>query len=536
MGINSANSQRQRVPRALGFEQRALTTTAVLIALVGSYLLFHELPMTGLTWDECMDFEIARDYLKNQSFLTNLQDPSQGRLSHLIGAGSFALFGESYLAFKLPFALLGLFTGLCLWHFLHRLVRPGVAALVAALYFTCPYVLAAFRAAATAGDGLVLATTAGFVITLYHWTRTSRFWPYGASCGVICGLSIGAKWTSGLLLVAAALTWMVCLWRKRRLFDSQSWTALLAHQWIAIGVAFVASPTLLLGWPFVESSLHHSMSFKGMEMMQLGEMRSTTSLLYFPAVLISKFSPAQLLLFAYELGLVVFGWMTRRKRAGTLRTIALLSLLPMVPLLTKGFQNAHYYVATVPAVMVFSALTLERWTHKARPLGARLVAWLGTVAALAQLALSVYLAPDYLLAGRQFGTVFYGQFAGPAVNHCQGMPYAIDEINHLIEQEQGPRAAYVLSSCVAVMNHAIANGPVRPLAAISAAPASSPALRHFLIVPRSYDYDILGAARMEPAASYKAEMTRNCERAGQGHADYDLWFCSGSETVRRSVP
>lgn len=528
MGIDSANTQLQQTSRKLGLEERALTTIATLIVLAGLYLLFHDLAMTGLTWDECGDFDIARDYRRNQSFLTNLEDPSQGRLSHLVAAGSFALMGQSYLAFKLPFALIGVLTGLWLWHFLHQLVRPSVAALVAAMYFTCPYVLAASRAGATAGDVLVVATTTGFIITLYHWTKTGHFWPYGAGCGLLCGLSIGAKWTSGLLLVTAVLAWTVHLLRKRRLFDGPSWTSILAYQWIAVCVALVASPTLLLGLPFIESSLQHSKSFDGMEMLHLGEMRSSAPLLYVPAVLISKFSPVQLLVFAYELTLVLIGWVTRRRRAGMLRIIALLSWLPMVALVTKRFQNAHYYVATVPAVMVLSALTLQRWMRSARPTAPRLVLWLGTGAALAQLALGLYLAPDYLLAGRQFGAVFYGQFAGPAVTHCQGMPYAIDEINHLIEQEQGPPTAYVLSSCMALMNHAISHGPIRPVAAIREAPASSPAAPHYLIVPRSYDYDNLGSRQAEEAAVRKREMTRNCTRAGEGHVDYDLWLCSSS--------
>ncbi|MGE5789085.1 MAG: hypothetical protein ACM3ZE_31130, partial [Myxococcales bacterium] len=88
----SAKAQRESA-----WEERLATALAVVAMLASVYLLFRELALTGVTWDEWMDFEIARDYYENQSFLTNLQDPSQARLSHLVAAGSFALFGVSYL-------------------------------------------------------------------------------------------------------------------------------------------------------------------------------------------------------------------------------------------------------------------------------------------------------------------------------------------------------------------------------------------------------------------------------------------------------
>lgn len=526
MSEHAVNTSRVAASPRSEFDERAVTVVSALVLLLGVYLLFRELPMTGVTWDESTDFDIARDFVRNQSFLTNLQDPSQGRLSHIVAAASFALLGESYLAFKLPFALIGALSGVWLWRFLRKLVRPSVAMLVAAMYFTCPYVLAASRAGATAGDSLVLATTLGFVITLHRWIETGRFWPHGAACGVICGLATGAKWTSGLLLVAAGIAWVVSLLRKRRFFDGQVWTGLLAQQWVAVCVAVVASPTLLLGWNFIEQSLHHSIQFEGMTMLVLGEMRNSAPFYYLPAVLVSKFSPVQLLVFGYELMLVVVGWVTARRRAGMLRLVAILSLLPMAALLTKGFQNAHYYVATVPAVMLLSALTLERWLKALRASARRAVLWLGTLSLLAQAALSVDLAPDYLLAGRQFGEVFYGQFAGPAVNHCQGLPYAIREMNELIEDGQGPRTAYVLRSCDGIFSHLLANGPVQSLASIAPAPKVSPNTPHFLIIPRSYDYDNLGQRQADAFAQLKAEMTSRCTRVGQGHVDYDLWLCS----------
>jgi hypothetical protein len=507
--------------------ERVVTVLALVVALIGVCLFFRELPLTGLTWDEWMDYTIANDYYTNKSFLTNTNDPSQARFSHLVAAGSFALFGESYLAFKLPFVVIGLGGGLGLYWFLARLVRPAVAALAAAMYFTCPYVLAASRTGATAGDVLVMATTLGFVIALYGWLRTDRFWPYGAACGVMCGMAIGAKWTGALLLAATVLGWLYELRRqKRRLFDGPTWAGILAQQWIAVGLAVLACPTLMLGVRFVRSALEHSLLFSGMSMLQFGEFRASAPAYYIPAVLVSKYSIVQLLVVLYEVLLILVFWVLRRKKIARLPAVCLLSLLPIVPLATKGFQNAHYYVASIPAVMILSALTLERWLRSRRDSVGRWALWGGVATLLGQLGTSLYLAPDYLMAGRQFGPLFYSQFAGPVVNHCQGMPFAIREINRVVTEQGGPPTAYILRSCLGVMQHALERGPIKSLVSIVPRPLTPISQGHFLVLPGSYDYDDLGPEPAALFAKYKQDFTQGCRQVDQGHVDYELWLCA----------
>ncbi len=520
----AVSDQSASVPSARA--ENVVTALAVASAVVGVYLLFRDLALTGLTWDEWMDYEIARDYVLHKSFLTDLDDPSQARLSHLVAAGSFALLGDSYRAFKLPFAVIGMVGGLALWSFLASMVRPAVAAMAAAMYFTCPYVLAASRTGATAGDALVMVTTLGFVITLYRWIQTNRFWPYGAACGVVCGLAIGAKWTSAVLLGAVGLAWLLDgLRNRRRFFDGPVWVALLAHQWIAVGLAFFASPTLMLGVVFVQNALSHSLKFTGMALLQFGEMRAEAPWYYIPAVLISKYAIAQLFVFCFELGIIVLFWAQKKKKVGPLPLVCLLSMLPMVPLATKGFQNAHYYVATVPSVMILSALALERWLRAPTDARRRWALGLSTATMLTQLGTAIHLAPDYLLAGRQFGTFYYSQFAGPAVNHCQGQPFAIREINRLITEEGGPRVAHILRSCLGVMEHALDYGPIKSLVPITSYPVGGEKKRHFLLIPGSYDYDNLGVGEQEHFTKMKETLTKDCRRAGERHVDYDLWLC-----------
>jgi hypothetical protein len=281
----------------------------------------------------------------------------------------------------------------------------------------------------------------------------------------------------------------------------------------------------MLGVTFVKNALAHSLKFTGMALVQFGEMRAEAPAYYVPAVLVAKYSIPQLLVFCFELVLIPLYWAHLRKKVGRLPLVCLLSMLPMVPLATKGFQNAHYYVASVPAVMIFSAVALERWLRSSRDVVRRLALFLGTLTVVLQLGTAIRLAPDYLLAGRQFGTFFYSQFAGPAVNHCQGLPFALREMNRLISVEDGPTTAHILRSCLGVMDHAVEFGPVVSLASVTPYPVGGARKEHFLIIPGSYDYDNLGVGEQEHFTNMKETLTTGCERVGKRHVDFELWLC-----------
>ncbi|HEY5959609.1 MAG TPA: hypothetical protein VIV60_23805, partial [Polyangiaceae bacterium] len=191
----------------------------------------------------------------------------------------------------------------------------------------------------------------------------------------------------------------------------------------------------------------------------------------------------------------------------------------------KGFQNAHYYVISVPAVMIISAVVLDRWVRSGQPSIQYGALGLSVVALLGQLGTSLYLAPDYLMAGRQFGESFYSQFSGPVVNHCQGLPFAIREINRIVTEEQGPHNAYILRSCLGVMTHALERGPVKSVIPIEPYPATGARSEHFLIIPRSYDYDNVGQQQVETFTALKAQLTTDCQLVGKRYSDFDLWLC-----------
>ena len=504
--------------------ERLLMVVALAAAVLGTCLIFHQLAMTGMSADERCDFDIAVDFVNNHSFLTNQADPSQGRLNHLLGAASLALLGVSCLSFKLPFAIVQVVAAVGLWLFLRRRIRPVVAVLFAAMYVSCPYVLSGARAGGSAGDGLVCALTLAYIITQYHYTVTGKFWPHGFLCAASCGAAIGAKWTCGLLLVAAALTsWLYGGKFQRRLARANLWIELLALQWTAVIVAMITCPTLLLGIDFVRGAIQHSQSFNNPVMAVFGVVRQSEPWYYVPAVMISKVSPVQIAMFLWA----VVSTLQRKARKGAVEPlvfICLVSTLPALPLVFKVCQNAQYYIGLVPAMTVLPALMAEKWLKLKGPLMRGLVLCGALLALTSQIALSVWLFPDYLQAGRQFGTLFQGQFQGPAINHCQGMPFVAREVNRLISE--GVRTpVYMLEHCREYLDLDVKDGPVRLETTVRPYPETRPAGEHLLIIASIYDYNSFSESDRVSRAKRKDLATSGCLTISDRNPDFVILRC-----------
>jgi 4-amino-4-deoxy-L-arabinose transferase-like glycosyltransferase len=486
-------TEREAETRALSTLDAVVVASCSVAVALSVVLAFWKLALMGLTFDERTDFNISKTYVLAKAFLDNTSDPAQGRLGHLLGAASCALFGVSYFAFKLPFVLVGIAGGVGLYRLLRRNVSMPVAVLFAAFYASCPYVLAASRTAATAGDVLVLVLTLAFVSTLEAWMRKRRFWFAGALCAAACGAAMGAKWTCGLLCPAAVLGYLWSAHRRRALRDGWTWTQLFAFASIAAGVAVLASPTFLLGLDFVRDAVKSAGWPDKFRMFQFGMIRAGEPWYYVPAVLVSKVSPVVVAAGAVGLCLALVRPGSERERP--LAVACWLSLVPMVPLALKPFQNAHYYVGSVPALLVGAALAFDRGLDRIAPKRKLASAYwaLSLLALASQLGLSIWLSPDFLQAGRQYGPLFQGQFMGPAVNHCQGGPFAIAAANELVETS-GIRDVYYLSNCVKVLEQDAKDGPIHPKVPIREYPKKRPSGPHFVVVASIYDYDSTSAA------------------------------------------
>jgi len=498
--------------------KRVVTVCSWVGIAAGVVLAFYRLGRIGLSLDEWSDYDIAMSYVKRLAFLENVSDPTQGRLGHLVAAASLAVFGHSYIAYKAPFVLLGIAGGFGIWRILERHVSPAVALLFTAFYASTPYVLAASRTAVTGGDVLVIALTVAFIATLESWEETERFWFAGALCAATCGAAAGAKWTCGVLAVAALGRHLWLAFRRGKLRVGTTWTELFAFSSVVAVCAVMSSPTLLLGYDFVKGSLLKvSNAEKSVVMVQLGAMRHAAPWFYVPAVLVSKLSPVVIL--AALAGV----WQASSRRAPakqrSLMVSCLLSLLPMVPLALKPFQNAHYYVGAVPAFVICAALAFEHWLAGSRKGVELALSCAGVGALAAQIALSIWLAPDFLQAGRQFGPRFQGQFMGPAVNHCQGGPLAIEAVNELTAKNPAP--VYHLSACVDSLKMDMKEGPVHAKVPIREYPDKGrPPVPHYVLVSSMYDY----RSERELAEQRKRNPMKGCPEIKRG-VGFKVYSC-----------
>src|SRR3954454_3716270 len=130
---------------------------------LGIFLLFDRLDWNGVTWDELARYQIAWDIAPTGGVFETQLDPSQGRLSHLWGALFLHTLGPALFNFKLAYALVGLAGGALLFLLLRQRCSTGTAMLVAGFYCCCPYVLAASRSGATAGDIMVAFLWLAFI-------------------------------------------------------------------------------------------------------------------------------------------------------------------------------------------------------------------------------------------------------------------------------------------------------------------------------------------------------------------------------------
>ena len=499
-----------------------LKSLCLLLIVLGCVLAVYRLSDTGLTWDECVDLNIVRDYVAHQSFLTNLSDPSQGRLSHLFAAIFIALAGASHLTLKLPFVIITWLGGVVLWAFLRKHTSSHVALAATAFYFCNPYVLAAGRTSATAGDALSCALTIAFVAVMHQWLCRLQMWPWGYLCALACGLATGAKWTNGLWIPAASALVLWHAFRAKRRPLGTVLAEVLAFQYVAVIAALLASPTLMLGLDFVRSAIQHSLSFD-IPMLYFGEMRYGAPWFYVPAVLGSKLTFTLTAFFVWSLAVALFRRILRGASLVPGVTVSLIAVLPIVPLMFKVCQNAQYYVGLIGPMIVVCAAEFARILRSHR----RWSVWMAwTIASgllIYQAGLSIWLSPDFLQAGRQFGRHFQGQFHGPAALCCQGHVAAIRVLEELVAQ-YGNFPVYQVGPCHDVMQYDISlmgSQPTFRYEPYSAAPATT----HYLLFSPTYDVDPSGIAQLEAAKQQKYSVTRGCERLRQHPSYYEIYLC-----------
>lgn len=461
-----------------------LADVFVVVAIgAGVYLLFAQLAWNGSTWDERVDFNIAADFVRNGSFLSNRADPTQSRLPHLVGAAALALLGENLWAFKLPFAAAGLLAGLLLWRFVAA--RHGRAAATAVLAFclTNPWLLGSARSAATAGDVLVVLTTfAFFAVAVRLFERRSEPAPSlraAALLGVVAGLAVGAKLTSGVLLPAGFVL-VAALQRSLR--------HLAVYAVLAGLIGLATNPLLLVQPESFAGALRRASGSLAIDPALLappaGAVAGTAAgapaaaarppvslepppkLRYLEALLVGKLTLPFLGFVALGIAVgLAAAWRTRRFDPAFWGALVLVLATCAVPI-WKDKQNANYFLPLLLPAATLAAVGLGAARRSAQPLCRAAVALAWVAVPAFQLWLCAGLAPDYLQAGRRLGPQAQGLMAGPAVNHCQGGPLLIARLNELRRREgfdgEALARVRVFETCIAVLLHDVRVGPVAP--------------------------------------------------------------------------
>lgn len=494
---------RQAVSRVTA--SRALDLLALVAACVGVYLLFHDLAWGGSTQDEVMDFRIAHDFALHGSILTNANDPSQGRLPHMLGAASLLLFGESLWSFKLPFAVSVLVGGALLFGFVARRFGPAIALHSVAFYLTNPWAIGSGRSAATAGDALVIPTTFAFLwLAIRVWearSTGSRSVLDAIALGLMAGVSVGAKLTNFVLFPAGLLVVV---------FARRSFACLVAFAAFASLAAVASHPLLATRTDELVTAVRRIVDKAPttsdparrvvvLEMpTRLGvvpvSLAPLPKLRYLGYALVGKLTAPFLLVVVFGVVLGVRAALRSRRFDPAFWLPLAFVLAPCAIVFVDVKQNVNYFLPLLLPAITIAALALACCFRVRHPLGRVLgsLGWVGIV--LYQIWLGANLSPDFIQAGRRLGPEAQSKMDGPAVNQCQGTPQLIERLNQLHRDGQAFDTAWVFAGCFPNVSHDAAYGPIRPQGYkfLLYYPFGVYTLPHVLVVSETIQYDRYG--------------------------------------------
>ena len=547
-------------PRSLPGAVRLVDLLVWCVVLAGVFLLFHRLAWNGSTWDERIDYSIAQDIARHGNVLTNVFDPTQSRLPHMVGALALALFGDGLWAFKLPFAFIGLLGGALLYAFVARRRDRVTASYCLAFYLTNPWVLASSRSAATAGDILVVVTTFAFFWAAVRFVEShgpdARRLRHTMALGLLAGVSVGAKLTSAVLIPFGLAIVVATRMSLRHAVVFVAGSALFA---VATHPLLMTESSLLVG--SIHRALGPSPSAPDANRKVVRPMASSTSpfdklagkapvysgdvflvslerppkLRYLWAVLAGKLTVP--FLFVVLLG----GAMGARasyvsRKFDPAFCGALLFVLATCGFIWKNKQNPNYFLPLLLPAITIAALPLATVLQSPKPWrrAAGSCAWLTLL--VYQLWLCAALSPDYLQAGRRMGPSVQGLMAGPAVNHCQGTPLLIDRLNAL-RHTASFGTAYVLEACMPVIVRDATLGPVQPVgySFVKYNPIARPPEAHLVVVHETLHYDAFATTDHTLRMRRLQRATRGCvlANANAANARFKVFRCPAAVDSQR---
>lgn len=507
----------------------ALTDT-LCVTVIGAaiFLLLNNLVKMGLTLDEYVDFGIATDIARDwRAVLGNTTDGSQGRLNHILAALSMRLGSVSYLSFKMPFVLVGLLGSIYLFWVLHERYSFHTALIGVAFFISNSYVLGSFRTAATAGDALVCVLVIPFMFSLVGWLEKRDF-PSCAICGLITGSLIGAKWNC-VVLVPLSLLFYVLQPSNGRKFTACLQDLICYTALVAFGAA-LTSPTLLLGVDFIAKVLGIDFKLDSGVQNVMAEFGQPSPWYFLSTVILAKYGLPFILIFFIAIVWRLYAAVL--KRCGDLPSAISLAVVAVSTLFAlRRFQNAYYYIITMgPAIVIVCSFveSCRRWGENSQR-------WITAACAILlsiQIGKAYGVAPDFLQAGREWGDGFQGEFAGPAINHCQGGPLALLKMSKYAQQGRDPDV-YTFNHCYVVLKLDLAMTPAAGAINLKRFPESGlPQDRpYFVAIPHRYYYATENRGSLSVQLQRAVRATENCQALPNDMLSYSLFYCAAKPST-----
>jgi len=224
----------ERAPEPLSPQTRILLALIVIVAFA------LRLPSLGdgLWFDE---IDTLLSYAREPvgTITTSFRSRNQHMLYSLVAHGSFRIFGESAWALRLPAVLFGVASLAALFE-LGRLLTRRDEALAAVALLAVSYQHIWFSQNARGYTGILLWALLGSALFVRLMgglaRRGTAAWAYGA----VMALGVFTHATAAFSVVAHALIWAVCAWRKRHVAS----TAVLLLP--LVGMALATTLSLLV--------------------------------------------------------------------------------------------------------------------------------------------------------------------------------------------------------------------------------------------------------------------------------------------------
>jgi len=412
-----------------------------MVIFLGSFLLaatprFIDLNHPSFSYDELMDYSSSLDFYHSPNMLKpiTLEGYRNGQLPWFSAWTFYKIIGNSEKVARLNSVIPSLLTIGFVFLIVRRISGFWWAVITMVFLGLAPFYISASRLAFTHGHLFhTIPTLAGlyFLLRFYdqinsvQGSNTDRLNIVAA--GLCIGLGVGCDpmacfWVfSGFV---ALLCWSLS---TSSIYNSIDRIAIYGLGCI-LGV-IIASPMYfvspVVGVMDMLAGVREADSWRGF--LWLGSAVDRLPFYYYAVVGLTKLTPLVFLLIIAT----IFLYIIRFRAIHPFYRFLFLSLWPIVYMSIKPGKSPYYLISFVPVLFILLVDTL-RYLFSTRVFKSRLYlkVFIILLIVIGQLGTIIWIHPDYLMLGVQYGDIFYGEFQGPAVSHGQWVGEAFEFIQN----------------------------------------------------------------------------------------------------------